>query len=67
MLRIARNLDASHVRSAMRMPELVPFDVDVYDITERAAGDEALRAQWLFEALAGTRASTLVCDRSSLC
>lgn len=54
VLRIAHNLGAGHVRSEMRMPALVPFDIGVHDIAERAAGDEAARArtQWLFEALA---------------
>lgn len=52
VLRIAHNLGASHVRSAMRTPSRVPFDEQLAVHPEGTAAADDGRSRWLFEALA---------------
>lgn len=52
VLRIAHNLGASHVRSAVRTPRPVPFDHALHDVADPATSGGCPRTQWLFEALA---------------
>jgi RNA polymerase sigma factor (sigma-70 family) len=53
-LRIAHNLGASHVRSAVRRPASQSFDEEAHSGLRPCARDDAgdARSQWLFEALA---------------
>ena len=50
-LRIAHNLGASHVRSAVRTPDPLPFDEQIAAHTDVSVHDDG-RSRWLFEALA---------------
>ncbi|WP_101924876.1 MULTISPECIES: RNA polymerase sigma factor [Luteimonas] len=53
-LRVAHNLGASHVRSAIRTPAALPLDPDRHDVPDPAtvADADRARSEWLFEALA---------------
>ncbi|MDR6991597.1 RNA polymerase sigma factor [Luteimonas sp. 3794] len=52
-LRVAHNLGASHVRSAIRTPAPLPLDPDTHDVPDpnSVADAERARSEWLFEAL----------------
>jgi RNA polymerase sigma factor (sigma-70 family) len=54
VLRIAHNLGASHVRSAVRRPADLPFEEAVHGHAGPGTGDEPAgeRSEWLFEAMA---------------
>lgn len=53
-LRVAHNLGASHVRSAIRTPVALPFDPTAHDLADPAtvADADSVRSEWLFEVLA---------------
>lgn len=52
VLRIAHNLGASHVRSAVKAPIQVPFDGSLHDVADAASSIDSAQRQWLFQALA---------------
>jgi RNA polymerase sigma factor (sigma-70 family) len=54
VLRIAHNLGASHVRSAVRRPPDLPYEEAVHGHAGPGTGDEpaAERSEWLFAAIA---------------